>query len=132
MNPFWLKKIFGALVMPLGIVSLLLVGGLILGLRWRRLGRLLVISGTCLLIFLSLPITSSLLSESLEKRYPVVDEASLPDVLVAIVVLAGGVNEQPNLPAFARLGSATQRRTLEGVRLWRLRPRAQLIMSSGS
>jgi len=129
---FWLKKLAGVLIMPLGLVSGLLVLGLILSLKRRRLGWILTAAGTGLLILLSLPATSAWLSHPLESRYQLLDPATLPGDLAAVVVLAAGINDQPNQPAFARLGQATLKRTLEGIRLWRARPEARLIMSSGT
>jgi len=130
---FWMKKILGKMIMPLGLSSLLLVLGLVLYAgRRRKAGLTLIVIGTLVLILLSLPPVACLLLRPLETRYPVLDPASLPQNLGAIVVLAGGCNDRPELPAASRLGPSTLRRTLEGIRLWRHRPQSRLIMSSGS
>ncbi|MBW1713342.1 MAG: YdcF family protein [Deltaproteobacteria bacterium] len=129
---FFLKKLAGRLILPPGLAYLLLAAGLILLFsRRRRLGRALVLTGTLILIGLSLPWVADLLARPLENRYPILNPAVLDENLAAIVVLSGGTQDRPDLPPAARLGSDTLQRVMEGVRLWRHRPGAKLILCGG-
>ncbi len=132
MSLFYAKKLIGKLIMPLGLVFILLVVGLFLAFRRRPSGKWFISAGAAILIALSLTPVSALLSGPLERAYPTLDPMSLPAGLSAVVVLAGGSMEAPDLPPAARLSGGTLKRTLEGIRLWRARPNARLIMASGS
>jgi len=131
---FWVRKLVTALILPLGLSGLLLVAGSVLLLiRRRRVGTTLVIVAAVILIGFSLSPVALRLAAPLEGRYQALDAASLPANLEAVVVLGGGVIDGPaNLPPAARLTPTSLQRTLEGVRLWRARPGARLILSSGA
>lgn len=53
----------------------------------------------------------------------------IPAVDVLIVVLGTGFNPDPLLPANSQVGGTFLARLLEGVRIWRLRPDAELMVS---
>jgi len=131
---FWIKKLVASLVLPLGLGGILLVAGSVLLLIRRRLvGTALVIVAAVVLIGFSLTPVALRLAAPLEGRYPALDAASLPVDLEAVVVLGGGVLDGPaDLGPAARLTPTSLKRTLEGVRLWRTRPAARLILSSGA
>jgi uncharacterized SAM-binding protein YcdF (DUF218 family) len=65
----------------------------------------------------------------LEFRYPPLQDSKIPSGDVVIVVLGSGFNPDPELPANSQVGGAFLSRLLEGVRLWRLRPDAELVIS---
>lgn len=134
MTLFWIRKLATALILPLGLSGLLLVAGSVfLLIRRRRVGATLVIVAAVILIGFSLAPVAFHLAAPLEGRYPVLDAASLPANLEAVVVLGGGVSDGPaDLGPAARLTPTSLKRTLEGVRLWRARPGARLILSSGA
>ncbi len=132
MDLFFLKKFVGCLVMPLGTVHFLLILGLVfLFRRSLRAGRMLILAATLVLYLFSLSPLADLLARPLEEAYPVVRPDQLPPDLSAVVVLSGGVLDRSDLPPAARLGGDTLQRVLEGVRLWRARPEARLIMCGG-
>jgi uncharacterized SAM-binding protein YcdF (DUF218 family) len=131
---FWAKKLISCLALPLGQVLLL---GLLGALLWwrrptRRLGPWLMILAGLWLLVLSLPVTGLGLMRPLEARnWSYATPAGLSAQRVrAIVVLNGGTSLGDNTPA-DRLGSATLKRLLEGVRLWRRLPGAKLVLSGG-
>ena len=84
------------------------------------------------MVGLSLPPVAQRLIQPLEGRARVMDPGRLPMDLWAVVVLGGGVDEGTGLPPASRLNPGTIKRLAEGVRLWRARPRARLIVSGGS
>lgn len=129
---FWIKKTVGGLIMPYSLVGLLLPLGLAaLFVGRRKLGRGLLLGAVGLLYLFSLSPVADLLARPLENRFPVIDPDKLPPDLAAVIVLSGGVNDRPELPPAARLGSDTLQRTLEGIRIWRARPESSLILCGG-
>jgi len=87
-------KIGGLLLTPPGLILLLAFLGLLLQLRWRRLGRTLVGTSLILLFVLSLPLTGRALVAPLETTPPLPTATLSPDEARkqagAIVVLGGG------------------------------------------
>ncbi len=137
MSPVWfvIKKTISWCIFPLGQVLLLGLAGALLWLRRpeRRLGPCLLMGACLLLILYSLPLTSGLLLHSLEARnWHYADAAALQRQGVKYILVLGGgaqpgplsVGDRPTLPTLKRL--------LEGLRLARLMPEAQLIFSGGS
>jgi len=134
---FALKKFVSYFLMPLQFsVSLMLLGAaLVVFTRRKRLGHGLVAAGIISLLVLSHKQVGLALLLPLETRYPAVPElvtgAPLPSELAAcqaIVVLGGGHAETPGLSANNRLSTSATSRLMEGVRLARLLPEAQLVL----
>ncbi len=134
---FWLKKAVSFWLMPLPLCLALLVLGLALaGAGGRRKGRALVVLGTLLLAVFSTNVVSIRLLRPLELRYPAIPELA-PGARVAppladcqfVVVLGSGHSDMPGVSATGRLSASGLARLVEGVRLLRALPRAQLIVS---
>jgi uncharacterized SAM-binding protein YcdF (DUF218 family) len=133
---FFLKKWISAWLLPLPAGLALLVVGL--GLLWfskrQLLGRLTVSAGTCLLLVSGYGLLASVALDPLEAAQ---EPLSAADVLAlrppptAIVVLGAGYLPEGGLPANDRLGTAGLARVVEAVRLWRIVPRAELVLSNG-
>jgi len=70
------------------------------------------------------------LTYKLESQYPVVNQVD-PGIQW-IVVLSGGQNQWEGMPANALLTSASIKRLVEGVRLFKALPHAKLVLSGGS
>ncbi len=87
-------KIGGLLLTPPGLILLLALLGVLLQLRWRLAGRLLVGLSLVLLFILSLPLTGRALVAPLETTPPLPTATLAPDEARqqagAIVVLGGG------------------------------------------
>jgi uncharacterized SAM-binding protein YcdF (DUF218 family) len=88
-------KIWGLLLTPPGIVVLAVLLGLLLQLRWRALGGLVVLVSVALLFALSLPFTGRALVAPLEAAAPPLPPATLTpehakNQADTIVVLGGG------------------------------------------
>ncbi len=114
-----LTKILTALVLPPGSNLLLCVLGLLLMLRWRRLGTALVAVGVLSLVVLSLPVVGGGLQRALP-AYPALSSADLKRHDVgAIVVLAGG--RYANAPEYGAdtIGSISLVRVRYAARLYR-------------
>ncbi len=69
------------------------------------------------------------LTYSLEDAYPLVHDIN--PAIKWVVVLGGGHSERPNMPANDLLAQASLKRLIEGVRLERELPHAQLVLSGG-
>lgn len=69
------------------------------------------------------------LSNQLESQYPVITQVD--STVHWVVVLSGGQSQLTGLPENALLSSASIKRLVEGVRLFRLLPTATLLLSGG-
>ncbi|WP_457652504.1 YdcF family protein [Rhodocaloribacter sp.] len=127
---FFVKKILSDLLMPAPVVLGLLIVGLVLVWRGKRLraGRTAVALGAALLFVLTVWPVPHLGIRLLERQYPPFDPA-LSDSLAWIVVLGGGVADDASLPPNDQLGRASLARLVEGVRLARWFPEARLLVS---
>ncbi|MDD2763342.1 MAG: ElyC/SanA/YdcF family protein [Opitutaceae bacterium] len=135
---FWLKKLFSPLLSPLAFSLACGVLGLVLARsrRWQRTGRALLTLPVLVLLAAGNKWISGRLIAPLESRYPAVGDFQpgepLPAGLAAcryVVVLGGGHDDRNDLPALSRLSTSARARLAEGVRLLRLLPGAQLVVS---
>jgi uncharacterized SAM-binding protein YcdF (DUF218 family) len=125
--------------MPLPFCLTLLTLGLLLSLggpRRRRRGRWLAIAGTILLLAFSNKVISNLLILPLERTYvsqPEFKPGEAPTGEIAqcryIVILGGGHNDLVGQAAITKLSSSALSRIVEGVRLSRVLPDAQVVVS---
>ena len=138
---FLVKKILPLLFYPVVLCLGILILGLVClwGTRRGRLGKVLVTLGTVLLLLLSLPCVSQQFLIPLESRYP----ALLHPEKIAwegqtsgtspkwIVVLGGGHESDPRLPANSQINDAALGGLVEGVRLYKAIPGSKLLLSGG-
>jgi len=144
---FFFSKLAGALLKPLSLVLVGLAVGLLLVTltRYRRTGLSVVALATLILALISWwPVANSLIAP-LEAQYPplalqldTANSTSPDDAaqsvqargdVAAIVVLGGGGIDDSRLPASAQLSAIGLQRLVEGIRLWRQYPMAQLVTS---
>jgi uncharacterized SAM-binding protein YcdF (DUF218 family) len=135
---FLLKKIAGYWLMPLPFAATLILAGVALRLANRapRARRWLVAGGVAWVVLLSNNWIGTQLVRPLESQYPPVPElpagSPVPAALAAcrfVVVLGSGNADAPGFSANNELCLPAQSRILEGVRLLRVLPDAQLIVS---
>ena len=135
---FWLKKLFSPFLFPLQFALVAGVAGLVLSRsrRWHRTGQVLLTLAILVLLLASNKWLSGQLITPLESRFPAIGEfqpgAALPASLAAcryVVVLGGGHQDTDDRPSLTRLSSSARARLVEAVRLLRLLPTAQLIVS---
>ncbi|HAT8178530.1 TPA: hypothetical protein JA361_03435 [Legionella pneumophila] len=107
--------------------------GICIFLLWRRLAptvtRVLLFIVLIVLLAMSTGWLPSYLTYQLESRYSVVKQIN-PNVKW-VVVLGGGQNTGEGMPANDLLTSASIKRLVEGVRLFRALPNAKLLLSGG-
>ena len=133
---FWLKKVVSFWLMPVPLcVALLAVGAALLACRGKAGRTCLALSALVFLCFSSRAV-SVLLLAPLEARFPAIPEAgpdgAAPTAVAGcryVVVLGGGHADVPSLPAVGQLSTSALARITEAVRLVRLLPDAQLIVS---
>lgn len=133
---FVLKKIIGALLMPLSVCLLFFaLGFLHIFLRRLRDAVAPFAIGTALLYVFSLNTVAAWLMEPLEQRHPALN---LSDPAVAgtpvkwVVVLGSGHHTNPLLPPTAMLEEAALFRLAEGLRVAGHFQEAVLILSGGA
>lgn len=125
---FLLKKVVGRLFFPLSIVLELLV----LAVLWKKRRRQILVAAAALLYLFALDPVGYVLLRPLESRHDPVAAAAVNPQVRTIVVLSGGSWEMEALTPVDRLSGESLKRLLEGVRLCRLLPAAQLVLSGGS
>ena len=137
---FVIKKFISFWLMPLPFcVTLLTLGLIFLFFTQRaRLARALLVIGVVLLALFSNKWVSTALVRPLESKF-----APIPDLIAGqntptdlahcryVVVLGSGHSDTPNFSANNQLSSAGLARIVEGVRLLRVLPGAQLVVSGG-
>jgi uncharacterized SAM-binding protein YcdF (DUF218 family) len=118
---------------PLGIMSLLMVAGIVLWntKRYSRLAHRLLLWGSILfLVFLFSPLSKYLVL-GLERSYqPLIAPPEFPKI-EKIVILAGYAEEFPGLPITSSISKQTIYNISEGLRLYRLLPGSKLVTSGG-
>ena len=128
---FLLKKIVGMLVMPLPVILLVLFIGLVY--LWRKRperARWWLSAGVLLLVLCSTKPVAELAVAPLETQYVSYagEDSSTADVRW-VLVLGGGVADNPALSPGDQLSRPAAVRLLEGVRQWRQHPQAYLVAS---
>ena len=131
---FYLRKLLTAYFLPLPIALTVILIGILVTMRYKKSGLLIVFCGWLLLFAFSLTPVSNYLAQSLEVNYQPL--LQVPNDVEYIVVLGGGVRLNPNLgPANTQLASSSLSRLVEGIRLYHLMQRrqqpAKLILSGG-
>jgi len=124
---FIVKKLVGRLFFPLSLV----IGLLLLGVLLKKSRKKLLLAGMLLLYLFSFEPFTYLLLRPLESRYGPVAESRVNKEVRWIVVLSGGSRSDQTLTPEDRLGDASLKRLLEGLRLARLLPQARLVLSGG-
>ncbi|MEZ4327482.1 MAG: envelope biogenesis factor ElyC [Polyangiales bacterium] len=126
---FTLKKLVGALLMPIPLTLLALCAALLLWRKRPRVARGLVGGATVWLALLSWqPVADSLLAP-FEDDYPMFDVAQ---PVGAVVVLGGCHVTDPDMPPASQLCASSLYRLTEGLRIVAANPGAQLIVSGYS
>ncbi len=127
---FIIKKILGALLMPMTLIFLLIFTGLTLvwfSKRWNTAGKIIVTSSVCILFLVCFSPLSSSLMQSLEKTYPVFDQKDISADY--IWVLGSGSAYDTTIPLHSRLYQDGLYRVLEGIRLHQMIPETHMVFS---
>ena len=122
-----LKKLVGRFFFPLSLVIELILLGIFL----KKRGTKVIIAGAVILYLFSSSPFGYLILRPLESQYPPISSSDLNKEVRWIVVLGGGSRDDKTLTPEDRLGDASLKRLLEGVRLSRLLPQARLVLSGG-
>lgn len=124
---FFLFKFLPLFVYPVGLVTILLIFGLVAMVRLRRRTAITAISAAVVILYISsIPIMAQALVRSLE--YQNLPQA-LP-VVEAIVVLGGGTKSQTYPRSWVEVAEAGDR-ILYGSRLWLQKKAPFLVLSGG-
>ena len=117
-DPFWLKALLKAVVLPPVGPLLVALAGLGLQKRLPRTGRALAFAGVSSLVLLSIPAFAILLLRCVDTHPPF--EADRAKAAQAIVILGGGIRR--NAPEYGgdTLGQLTLERVRYGARVARL------------
>lgn len=128
---FTLSKVFWLVFSPMNIVLFVLtLGAALLFTRFRRAGRLFVLSATVFILLVSVFPVGGWFIEKLENRFPA--NPAIPPDIAGIIVLGGTINQyitsargQPSLTTGGE-------RLTEFIFLARRFPQAKLIFTGGS
>jgi uncharacterized SAM-binding protein YcdF (DUF218 family) len=130
---FLFKKIVAPFLFPLPLCLGTLIVGLILlwFTRRKKAGKVLVTIGVALLAILSYGFFSTSLLRQLEYRHPPLQKMKGFRDVNWVVVLSGGATSDPKVPITSQLSSASLVRLVEGIRLHRMLPNSNLLLSGG-
>jgi uncharacterized SAM-binding protein YcdF (DUF218 family) len=127
---FELKKILGAMLMPLPLFALLCFVCLLIALRTKKVSVFIGLIAITSLLLISTPfIGQKIIAPNSQLKY--IFDTSKQPILDKIVVLGCDINPNPKLNANSQLGNCAKSRLIEGMRLAYVYPQAQLIVSGG-
>jgi len=134
---FWLKKLIGYWIMPVPLCVVVVTIGVVLLWRGKRqkLAHVLVTFGAILLLLLGNKLFSQWLVRPLEHRFPTIGELSVPSERAKlagcdfVVVLGSGNGFTPGMASINELSTSARARIVEAVRILRVLPEAQLLVS---
>jgi uncharacterized SAM-binding protein YcdF (DUF218 family) len=128
-----IKPLVAATLMPLPLAGfLVLLGGLLLLVGRRLLGRFLVLLALVVVFAASWAPVADRLLGPLEQTYgPVQDPTAYADVSAVVVLGAAWEPDMP-APASIQLNDSASHRLLEGLRLIGALPEARLVASGGT
>lgn len=119
MIEFYVVKVLTRLLLPPGLIITMFLCGLGVRRRWRRTGQGLMIASGALLYLFSIPPLAGEMREFLYHRYPpLLDTGGLPPRIGAIVVLGGGMRNNPEFGGLD-VGLSSLFRLRYGARLHR-------------
>ena len=131
---FLFKKIVAPFFLPTTLIFIFLLLGIwfLWFSRKEKIGKILVTISFALFTLFSYNIITNSLLKGLESNYPPL--VAMPDASVVpwVVVLAGGVSVDKELPANDQLTSLSLLRLIEGIRIYRQMPGSRLLLSGGS
>jgi uncharacterized SAM-binding protein YcdF (DUF218 family) len=127
---FALKQLVDLLCHP-GVIALLvaLLGALMRRSGWPRAATSLFIFAAVFAWLMSTPLVGSWLLAPLERQYP--ELSTIPSRTRYLVVLGSSYTPNAGIPVTAAIDPAGLQRLIEGVRLQRLLPGSQLVVSGG-
>ena len=130
---FFIKKTLSVAIYPVGLTLTFLIIGLAMAWKKRRkAAKTLWIAAVLTLFMFSLGWTGFTLIKSLEDEAgPYADPAILAEQGVRFIVVLGGTSFAKGMSA-SDVWNGSVLRLLEGVRLWREIPHAQLVLSGGA
>lgn len=117
-------------LMPLNMVILLLLFAILLRNRQPKLSTKMLLSGTIMLIIVSLAPVADFLMAPLEQKYDSFSRSANP--VDYIVILGCGHTSNDALAPTQQLKDCSLRRLVEGVRVSRIHPEATIITSGFS
>jgi uncharacterized SAM-binding protein YcdF (DUF218 family) len=130
MDAFLLKKIVSAAIMPFSLILLLLLVSIIFYKKSPTTSYKSLLAGFILLFICSFPPFADWVMRPIESQYPAYVDSKQS---IAYIVILGGyhVNDH-SLPATSQLATYSLQRLIEGIRILKLHPEAQLITSGGA
>lgn len=131
---FLLKKLIGALLMPLPISMILACAALYYCVTHQlKKAKYAGITAVSLLLFFSLPLTSQFLIHPLEFRYPKLpleDATYIAELQPDFIVVMGcWHSDDDQLPIVAKLDQCSLPRVVQAAQIWHQYPAAKLIFS---
>ena len=127
---FAIKKLLGGLLMPLPLLGLFALIMLLLAFRGKRSALFLSFISLAALLLVSTPLVANLIIKNNESPALAFNSLKQPKI-DKIVVLGCDINPNTALSANNQLGNCALTRLVEGIKLAKLYPNAQLIVSGG-
>ncbi|QSP94313.1 YdcF family protein [Marinobacter salinisoli] len=126
MLAFELKKLIGLMLMPIPLTLALMTCGILMLRVWPRMARLTLVTAAALLFLTSWAPVANRLVGVIEAEYAAFD---LSQTVEVVVVLGGCHSSDQRVPPAAQLCSSSLYRLIEGLRILRANPQAELFVS---
>lgn len=130
----YIKRIIETVFSPMGVTTLLFLGGALLAStkRHSRWGRRFLLTGAVLFLVFTFSPLAEILIRNLESDYPPLLSPPASTPIRRIVVLSGYGEDHAGIPVTSALSEQTLCRLSEGTRLYRLLAGSKLLLSGGT
>ncbi len=128
-----LKKILTILIFPIslfGIICIWFIYHLSRNSVTKKI-KIIFISSFVFFFLITMQPFASIFINSLENDYECLLDSNKIKSAEYIIILGGGYSDYANMPASSQLGVSSLARLVEGIRLKKINPSAQLIFSGG-
>lgn len=123
------RTILKLMLPPASVLLLVILGALLMSLRYRKSGKLLIIASLSGLYLLSTSLVANLLIGPLERVYPPLAD-NLKDI-EAVVVLSSGAKDLSHVGLGKVPGSESLKRLVHGIKIYRQFHVPRLIICGG-
>lgn len=119
------------IILPSNLITLFFVSGIILLItgKIKRVAFVLLCAAAGIYFFFATGPVSFWLLKNLEYQYPSLVELNKLKEVNTIVILAGYAETDPNLPLSSEVNSPSAFRIIEALRLYRILPDAEILIS---
>ncbi|MDF1593144.1 MAG: YdcF family protein [Desulfobacterales bacterium] len=125
----WARTVLKLILPPSSLLILVIIGALLMGLKYRKSGKLLIILSLSALYLLSTSLVANFMIGPLESAYPPLAE-NMKDI-DAVVVLSSGAKDLSHVGLGQVPGSESLKRLVHGIKIYRQFNIPRLVICGG-